>query len=285
VNPPLCGPVEGALHRCDSIQRVMAASDSLPLTKYQALGNDYLVVDQRPRFEAALRAATALCDRHLGPGADGLLLLDPVAGQMRVINPDGSEAEKSGNGLRIGAAHLVLAHGYREAFKILMPAGPAAVRVLAVEGPEVTSEVDIGVPLLGAPVRLDPPGVQATPVDVGNPHCVVFGQPVTPERCRQLGPVLEHHPWFPDRTNVQLAEAPDRATVHIEIWERGAGYTLTSGTSAAAAAAACMAAGLVGEQVTVVMPGGTLLVRQRDDGHLLQTGPARRVFRAEVDLP
>jgi diaminopimelate epimerase len=263
----------------------MSVRDSLPVTKYQALGNDYLMVDDRARFEDALAAATALCDRHHGAGADGVLLLDPVAAQMRVINPDGSEAEKSGNGVRIGAAHLVLAHGYGEAFAITVPAGAVAVRVLAVEGPEVTSEIDMGVPLLGAPVRLNPPGVQVTPVDVGNPHCVVFGQPVTPERCRELGPVLEHHPWFPERTNVQLAEAPDRETVHIEIWERGTGYTLASGTSAAAAAAACMARGLVGEQVRVVMPGGALLVRREADGRLLQTGPARRVFRAEVELP
>jgi diaminopimelate epimerase len=137
---------------------------------------------------------------------------------------------------------------------------------------------------VGSQVRLDPPGVDAVPVDVGNPHCVVFGQPVTAERCRELGPALEHHPWFPGRTNVQLAEAPDRATVHIEIWERGAGYTLASGTSAAAAAAACMARGLVGDEVQVVMPGGSLQVRREADGHLLQSGPARRVFSAEVRL-
>ncbi len=267
------------------MQRVVSASDSLTVTKYQALGNDYLVVDERASFEAALTAAPALCDRHRGAGADGVLLLDVAAAQMRVVNPDGSEAEKSGNGVRIGAAHLVLAHGYGTSFTITVPAGPVAVRVLSVQGPEVTSEIDLGVPLLGAPVRLDPPGVQATPVDVGNPHCVVFGQPVTPARCRELGPLLEHHRWFPEGTNVQLAEAPDRSTVHIEIWERGAGYTLASGTSAAAAAAACMARGLVDDDVTVVMPGGSLAVRRLGDGRLLQTGPARRVFRAEVELP
>jgi diaminopimelate epimerase len=267
------------------MQRALSALDSLTVTKYQALGNDYLVVDDRARFDAALAAAPALCDRHRGAGADGVLLLDAAAAQMRVINPDGSEAEKSGNGVRIGAAHLVLEHGYSGSFTIEVPAGPVAVRLLAVDGPEVSFEIDLGVPLLGAPVRLNPPGVRATPVDVGNPHCVVFGQPVTPERCRRLGPVLEHHPWFPDRTNVQLAEALDRSTVHIEIWERGVGYTLASGTSAAAAAAACMAAGLVDDDVNVLMPGGSLLVRRLGDGRLLQTGPARRVFRAEVELP
>ena len=267
------------------MQRVVAALDSLFLTKYQALGNDYLVVDAPSRFDAALGATTFLCDRHLGVGADGVLLVDPAGGRVRVINPDGSEAEKSGNGLRIAAAHLVLAHGREGAFELRVPAGAVMVRVLGVSGAEVTAEVDLGAARVGARERLEPPGVEVVPVDIGNPHCVVFGEPVSVERCAQLGPVLERHARFPARANVQLAEAPTRATVHIEIWERGAGYTLASGTSAAAAAAACMAAGIVDEEVRVVMPGGSLHVRREPDGRLLQTGPARRVFRGQVDLP
>jgi diaminopimelate epimerase len=201
---------------------------------------------------------------------------------VRIVNPDGSEAEKSGNGARIAVAHLVLAHGFPDRFTLAVPAGLVPVRVLGRSGPEVSSEIDIGVPLLGNRIRLDPPGVDAMPVDVGNPHCVVFGQPVTAERCRTLGPLLERHPWFPNGTNVQLAEALDRATVHIEIWERGAGYTLASGTSSAAAAAACMALGLVVDEVEVVMAGGRLQVRREADGRLLQAGPARRVFEATL---
>jgi diaminopimelate epimerase len=267
------------------MQRVMGPRDSLALTKYQALGNDYLVVDDPAQFEKALGAAPFLCDRHRGVGADGVLLVDPAAGHVRVINPDGSEAEKSGNGLRIAAAYLVLTHGRAGDFELRVAAGPVAVRVLEVSGVEVTTEVDLGVAGVGARERLDPPGVEVVPVDLGNPHCVVFGEPVSVERCGQLGPLLERHPRFPARTNVQLAEAPTRSTVHIEIWERGAGYTLASGTSAAAAAAACMAAGIVDEEVRVVMPGGSLNVRRDADGRLLQTGPARRVFSAEVELP
>ena len=110
------------------MQRVVAALDSLFLTKYQALGNDYLVVDAPSRFDAALVATTFLCDRHLGVGADGVLLVDPAGGRVRVINPDGSEAEKSGNGLRIAAAHLVLAHGREGAFELRVPAGAVMVR-------------------------------------------------------------------------------------------------------------------------------------------------------------
>jgi diaminopimelate epimerase len=112
----------------------------------------------------------------------------------------------------------------------------------------------------------------------------VFDQPITKERCMELGPHLEHHPAFPERTNVQLFEALDRSHVRVEIWERGAGYTLASGTSASAVAAACMRAGLVDDHVTILMPGGDLAVRREKSGHLVQSGPARRVYRATVDL-
>jgi diaminopimelate epimerase len=121
-------------------------------------------------------------------------------------------------------------------------------------------------------------------VDVGNPHCVVFGEAVTPERCRKLGPLLERHPRFPERTNVQLVEPLGRDRARIEIWERGAGYTLASGTSASAVAAALIRTGHSGLAVEIVMPGGTLAVRQESGGGLVQSGPARRVHRAIVDL-
>ncbi len=172
------------------------------------------------------------------------------------------------------------------------------MRVLARKGAEVVTELDIGRPSFraadlpanfpGEPehVELDTPAgrVHAVLVSVGNPHCVVFGQPVTKERCLELGPHLETHPAFPQRTNVQLCEVIDRARVRAEIWERGAGYTLASGTSASAVAAACMRRALVDEKVTVQMPGGDLALRREPNGHLVQSGPARRVYRASIDL-
>ena len=121
-------------------------------------------------------------------------------------------------------------------------------------------------------------------VSVGNPHCVVFGEPATKVRCLELGPHLENHPAFPERTNVQLFEVVDRAHVRVEIWERGAGYTLASGTSASAVAAACIRAGLINDRVTIQMPGGDLQIRREESGHLVQAGPARRVYRARVNL-
>ena len=172
------------------------------------------------------------------------------------------------------------------------------VRVLSRNGAEITTELDIGRPSFragdlpamfdGEPdqVDLDTPAgrVEAVLVSVGNPHCVVFGQPVTKERCLELGPHLERHPAFPERTNVQLCEVLDRARVRAEIWERGAGYTLASGTSASAVAAACMRRGLVDDNVTVRMPGGDLALRREASGNLVQSGPARRVYHATVDL-
>jgi diaminopimelate epimerase len=270
----------------------------IDLIKYQALGNDYLVFDLPGALDEIVRLLPVLCDRNLGVGSDGLLAFDPSAMTVRIFNPDRSEAQKSGNGLRITAAHAVLEHGAGDRFELRTADRANAVRVLARDGAEVSSEIDIGrasfkaadlpAKFEGEPARvhLDTPagGVDAVLVSVGNPHCVVFGQPVTKERCLELGPHLERHAAFPERTNVQLCEAVDRAQVRVEIWERGAGYTLASGTSASAVAAACMREGLVGDHVTVKMPGGDLAVRRDPSGNLVQSGPAKRVYRAVVDL-
>jgi len=268
------------------------------LIKYQALGNDYLVLDLPGPLDELVASLPELCDRHLGLGSDGLLAFDRQAMSVRIFNPDRSEAQKSGNGLRITAAHAVLEHGAPDAFELRTVDRANAVRVLSRRGPEVVSELDIGRPSFRAadlPANFDgepeqvelqtPAGaVTAVLVSVGNPHCVVFDQPVTRERCLELGPHLERHASFPERTNVQLCEVVDRARARAEIWERGAGYTLASGTSASAVAAACMRRGLVGEKVTVEMPGGNLEVRRESNGNLYQTGPARRVYRATLDL-
>ena len=266
--------------------------------KYEALGNDYLVLDLPGPLDEVVALLPGLCDRHRGLGADGLLAFYPVEMRVRIFNPDRSEAQKSGNGLRIVAAHAVLEHGAGERFELRTVDRANHVRVLERRGAEVVSEIDIGRPSFraadlpanfdGEPdsVELDTPAgrVEAALVSVGNPHCVVFGEAVTKERCMELGPHLERHPAFPERTNVQLCEVVDRGHVRIEIWERGAGYTLASGTSASAVAAACMRRELVGDSATVIMPGGRLSVRRVPSGNLVQAGPARRVYRASVGL-
>ena len=270
----------------------------IELTKYQALGNDYLVLDLPGPLDELVALMPVLCDRFRGLGSDGLLAFDPGAMSLRIFNPDGSEAQKSGNGLRITAAHAVLEHGAGERFELRTMDRANAVRVLSAGGAEVVTEIDIGRPSFraadlpaqfeGEPesVTLETPAgtVSAVLVSVGNPHCVVFGEPVTRDRCLELGPHLERHRAFPERTNVQLCEVLDRGHVRVEIWERGAGYTLASGTSASAVAAACMRRGLIDDHVTVQMPGGDLSVRREANGDLVQSGPARRVYRARVDL-
>src|ERR1700737_1228184 len=270
----------------------------IDLIKYQALGNDYFVLDLPAELDAVVELLPVLCNRHLGLGSDGLLAFDPKALIVRIFNPDRSEAQKSGNGLRIAAAHAVLQHGAGERFELRTVAGPSPVHVLERNGGEIVSELDIGRPSFraadlpanfdGEPdrVHLETPAgtVEAMLVSVGNPHCVVFGQPATVARCLELGPHLERHPAFPERTNVQLFEVLDRNHVRVEIWERGAGYTLASGTSASAVAAACMRTGLVDDLVTIQMPGGDLTIRREKTGNLVQSGPARRVYEATVDL-
>ncbi|TMC70776.1 MAG: diaminopimelate epimerase [Chloroflexi bacterium] len=270
----------------------------IDLIKYQALGNDYLVLDLPGPLDQLVPLLPRLCDRFRGLGSDGLLAFEPNAMTVRIFNPDGSEAQKSGNGLRITAAHAVLEHGAGDEFQLLTVDRANAVRVLARNGAEIVSELDIGRPSFRAadlPARFDgepdrvtldvPAGrIEAMLVSVGNPHCVVFGEPVTKERCLELGPQIENHPAFPERTNVQLFEVVDRARARVEIWERGAGYTLASGTSASAVAAACMRAGLVDDRVVIQMPGGALEIHRTTSGNLIQSGPARRVYRAQIDL-
>jgi diaminopimelate epimerase len=275
-----------------------SGNSRLRLTKYQALGNDYLVLDLPADLEDVVPLLPALCDRHLGLGSDGLLAFDAASRSVRIFNPDGSEAQKSGNGLRIAACHAVLEHGAPGEFDLAAGGRANHVRVLEVSGPRVTCELDIGRPSFDPkdlPARVEGGGdgrvaletaagrVQAVLVSVGNPHCVVFGEPVTAARCRELGPHLERHPAFPERVNVQLVEPVSSSRARIEIWERGAGYTLASGTSASAVAAALMREGLAGEAIEVEMPGGTLAIRRGPDGELVQAGPAQRVYRAEVE--
>ena len=271
---------------------------SVSLIKYQALGNDYLVVDLPGPLDELVRLLPTLCHPHFGLGSDGLLAFDPLAMSVRIFNPDGSEAQKSGNGLRITAAHAVLEHGAGDSFAIGTVGRANPVRVLERQGARVTTELDIGRPSFRAAdlpalvegetgrVTIDTPAgsVEAVLVSVGNPHAVLFGERVDPARAVELGPHVEHHPLFPERTNVQLVEVVDRRHARIEIWERGAGYTLASGTSASAVAAALMREGLVEDEVEIVMRGGTLQVRRSTGGDLIQQGPAQRICRVEVDL-
>jgi len=242
------------------------------LTKSHGLGNDYLVADPADLpFPVTPTRARLLCDRHRGVGSDGILLLDGTSG-LRIINPDGSEAEKSGNGIRIFARWLV-SSGRAASSRFVVSTRGGDVPVI-VEGHEVTA--DMGAPRFGSLTELDGIG-QVVAVDLGNPHCVAPRPSLDITELRRLGPLIEHHQAFPNRTNVQLARAVGRERVELLIWERGAGETQASGSSACAAFAALHHLGLVDRAVTASMPGGQLRLWLDEQDHIWMRGPVEEV--------
>ncbi|MGD8627217.1 MAG: diaminopimelate epimerase [Anaerolineae bacterium] len=266
----------------------------MPFAKYQALGNDYLVVDPADLAgDLTPDQVRRICDRHYGAGADGLLVgpLDDEACdfRLRFYNPDGGEFEKSGNGLRIFARSLWDRGLVGEArFSVATPGGPVTARVEP-GGQRVC--VDMGrvsfdsrqIPVAGAAREvLDETMVVAgrafhyCAATMGNPHCVVLCAGVSAEDARRWGPLIEGEARFPNRTNVQFMEVLDEANVRIEIWERGAGYTLSSGSSSCAAAAVAHRLGLCGPRVAVHAPGGVIDV-WIEGGIVSMAGPVSKV--------
>ncbi|MGH7681983.1 MAG: diaminopimelate epimerase [Candidatus Eiseniibacteriota bacterium] len=253
--------------------------------KSHGLGNDYVVIDAA-QFGIALtpERVRLLCHRHLGLGSDGVLEVTATDDRfmVKIWNPDGSQAERSGNGLRI-AAKFLSDHNYtiESAFAIETPAGPVRTEVYKKDGRVNAVRLEMGRATIDRAVKsLDVQGnrLDVTVVSVGNPHCVVFGQPHTRDRLFALGPLVENHAKFPKRINVQLAAPETKDRVRALVWERGAGHTLASGTSACAVAAACFDRGLVGGRVTVVMEGGQLDVEVEDNLSIIMTGPVEEVF-------
>jgi diaminopimelate epimerase len=247
------------------------------LTKSHGLGNDYLVADPADLpFAVTPERVRLLCDRHFGIGSDGLLTFESPLG-VRIFNPDGSEAEKSGNGLRIFARWLYATGRVRSRqFTIQTPAGNVAAEVH--DGPDIT--LDMGRPVFRDDLNQLSLGTQTigvTALSVGNPHCVVFREKLDITELRNLGPLIEHHPAFPNRTNVQFVHTLDRANLELLIWERGAGETQASGSSSCAAVAAAHRAGFVDSDVTAHMPGGELHIRIDPSGSLWLRGPVEEV--------
>ena len=257
----------------------------LNLSKSHGLGNDYLVADPADLpFAITSERVKLLCDRHLGVGSDGLLVLDGYEDDgewfLRIFNPDGSEAEKSGNGIRIFSRWLYdtgRTFGQR-VFWIDTPGGGSS---RAEVHPDLTVTVQMGLPLFRADlaeIDVDGQRLAVTALSIGNPHCVIFRDQLDITELYRLGPLVEHHLAFPQRTNVQFVHSLDTASLELLIWERGAGETQASGSSACAAVAAAHRAGLVGPDVTAHMPGGDLSVRIDADGQVHQHGPVDDVM-------
>jgi diaminopimelate epimerase len=264
--------------------------------KYHGLGNDYLVIDPRV-YDVDLTpdAVRLICDRHFGIGADGILY-GPLNGRggwrVRIFNPDGSEAEKSGNGLRIFGKYLY-EKNYVNKKNFSMETSSGIVEAQIQDDAANLIRLTMGkitflssqIPVKGAErevvgEELEINGVKyrATCLSVGNPHCVIPMDDISEQKARELGPLVESHPLFPNRINVQLLKVIDRATIEIRIWERGAGYTLASGSSSCAAAATAYKLGLVDDRITVRMPGGNLFVEIGKDYFVHLTGEVERVF-------
>jgi len=270
--------------------------------KSHALGNDYIVLDEsqlsRPLTPGAVRR---ICDVHYGIGSDGILLLTPGVGAdfgVRIFNPDGGEAEKSGNGLRI-LAKFLFDHGYtnKPEFTVSTLGGMVRARLHVRAGQVTAVTADMGratfvsseIPVAGPrrevvreTLEVADRRLTITAVSVGNPHCVIFTDALEEAEVRRLGPVIEHHPSFPNRVNVQFAKVLGRDRVSILIWERGAGWTLASGTSSCAVASACVKNGLTDRRVTVESPGGELTVSVAENWDMTLTGPASEIARGTL---
>ena len=242
------------------------------VVKAHAYGNDFLLLAAGTEPGDAAATARALCHRHHGIGADGLILFEtgPASAVMRLWNADGSPAELSGNGLRCLAALVAREQrlGPGETVTVTTDAGPKMLEVLRADGASYEFRAQMGQPTDVRQADIDVNGerVMATLLGMGNPQCVVLGPLPPQERFASLGPALSTHAMFPAGTNVEFAhvEAPDR--VRILIWERGAGPTSSSGTGTAAAAVAAIAHGGAARRLTVVAPGGSQTVEWTDSG-------------------
>ena len=280
-------------------------------TKMHGIGNDFVMVDclgadGPARLAEAKQQAIFLCDRKFGVGGDGVIVLLPgqdAEFEMRMFNPDGSESEMCGNGIRCFAKYLYdrgLTHGSRE---IAVQTGAGRLHLQVAPGPDhkaATVRVDMGEPVLKPsqiPTVLaegDAPIINTlleagnltlgiTAVSMGNPHAVTFVDNVQGYPIEAVGPQVEHHPAFPRRTNTEFIQVVSECEIIFRVWERGAGATLACGTGACAAVVACVLNGRTGRSVLVHLPGGDLEIEWSEaDNHVYMTGSATEVFCGEV---
>lgn len=264
-------------------------------TKMQGIGNDFVVVDgfQFPELPDPAVLSRAVCDRHFGVGADGLIWMvasDCADARMRIFNSDGSEPEMCGNGIRCAAKFLRDAGLAGEKMKIETLAG---VLTIEMNGDDCT--VDMGrpcmdpkrIPVAAADNRviLDVGGrpLRFFCVSMGNPHAVTFDFYPDDEEFLRLGPALESHPVFPAKANIEFCRVRD-GEIDVRVWERGDGPTLACGTGACATLTAAARQGLTGRESRVNLPGGALSIRWAENDHLFMTGPAKTVFVGEWPL-
>jgi len=278
----------------------------LRFTKVQGLGNDFILINGLVEELDTLdfsRLAVEMCNRHLGVGADGLVLLLPSYGAdiyMRIFNSDGSEAEMCGNAIRCVAKYLYERGLVRkEKIEVDTPAGIRVPELLLEAGRVRAVRVDMGephlerpeIPMTGPagqvvdePLVIDGIEYRITAVSMGNPHCILFFPHLQEALLNTLGPRLEAHEAFPRRTNVEFVQVLSRDEIIMKVWERGAGLTLACGTGACAAVVAAFLNGYTGRKVTVHLTAGDLNIEWAEDNHVYMTGPAEEVFSGDYPV-
>lgn len=270
--------------------------------KYHALGNDYLVINpEEISFELTPEKIKLICHRNFGIGSDGILL-GPLPSKnsqfgLRIFNPDGSEAEKSGNGLRIFSRYLWDMGKVQENSFGIETLGGVVKSVILNSGKTV--QVEMGkvsfwsdeIPVAGnrrevinENMSICDKKLTFSAATIGNPHCVIILAEISPIIAKEYGSLIENHSLFPNRTNIQFMKVINRNTIQIEIWERGAGYTLASGSSSSAAAAVAYRLGLCDSNITVKMPGGSILIQIDDNFNILMTGSVTKVAEGELSV-
>ncbi len=267
--------------------------------KSHGLGNEYVVLDEdNITFPLSQKAIKTICNVHFGISSDGILLkTDSKMADfgLRIFNPDGSEAEKSGNGLRIFCKYLYdygFTNGKAE-FTVETKGGIVRAKIEKIENgrakvitidmgkatfnpKEIPVNVDAG-EVIDYPLEVDGKTFLINCVSVGNPHCVIVVDELDEETAKTYGPKIENHPIFPNRTNVQFVKPIDKSTVEIRIWERGAGYTLASGSSSSAVASVMVKKGITDKIVKVLMPGGQLNIEIDDEFNIRMTGEVEEI--------
>ncbi|MHC4205871.1 MAG: diaminopimelate epimerase [Planctomycetota bacterium] len=264
--------------------------------KYHGLGNDYLVIDPNVYdLDLTPESIRLICNRNYGIGADGILYGPMKSGDdflVKIFNPDGSEAEKSGNGLRIFAKYL-FENKYVDKKNFDIETSGGIVKAYIEDDEASLIKINMGrmnfistkIPVRGAErevvdeeLQINGIKYKLTCLSIGNPHCVIPMDDVTEQMAKELGPKIENHDMFPNRINMQLLKVIDRTNIEIRIWERGAGYTLASGSSSCAAAGAAYKLGMVDNKINVTMPGGTLFVDICGNNEVFLTGEVEGVF-------
>lgn len=271
---------------------------TVKFTKMQGAGNDYIYVDTaRYPIEHPNEVAQLWSKPHTGIGSDGLVLIAPsdrADFQMRIFNADGSEARMCGNASRC-IGKYVYEHGLTQKTCLTLDtlSGIKVIQLHLQNGHVQSVTVDMGEPAKGTPILQKQPieaGGEtyiATTVSMGNPHLVIFTDDITKIDLPFIGPLLECHPWFPDRTNVEFAQImpDDGNAIRMRVWERGSGITQACGTGACATAVAAYLNGIAGRQSDIVMDGGCLHIEwNANNNHVLMTGEAVTVYEGEIEL-